>query len=69
MLSTRTKVSLRPWRVFNEANTRGVPRSGEGVLVTLGQTEQQHGGRSFSSRVLCSGPDPVAMLSEGETRV
>ena len=44
--------SLPTWRVCNEANTRGVPRSGEGFLVTLGQTEQQHGGRSFSSRVL-----------------
>ena len=69
MLSTRTKVSLRSWRVFTEGDSRAVPRTGEGFLVTLGQTEQQHGGRSFSSRVLCSGPDPVAMSSEGETRV
>ena len=52
LLSTRTEDSLPTWRVCNEANTRGVPRSGEGFLVTLGQTEQQHGGRSFSSRVL-----------------
>ena len=52
LLSARTRLALRPWRVFTEANTRAVPRSGErGFYCGIG-AEPQHGGCSFSSRVL-----------------
>ena len=58
LLSARTRSALRPWRVFTEANSRAVPRSGEeGFYCGIG-AELQHGGCSFSSRVL-SAPSQI----------